>query len=117
MFYRDLNKIERISLMETYYDEIQNKMLEIDENSILTYSDAFNPDYIEKIKILMDYYFGGTWLQDYEADERGELPRGLKRGILGQDTLYDLYLRLKDYYSIYEVIDISEKEACDTDMK
>ena len=117
MYYKDLNRIERISLMEKYYEEIQNKMLEIDENSTLTYSDAFNHDHIEKIKILMDYYFGGTWLQDYEADERGELPRGLKRGILGQDTLYDLYLRLKDYYSMNEGIDISEKEACDTDMK
>ncbi len=103
--------------METYYDEIQNIILEIEENNILTYQEAFHSEQIEKIKILMNYYFGGTWLQDYEADERGELPRGLKRGILGQDTLYDLYLRLKDYYSMNEGIDISEKEACDTDMK
>ena len=40
------------------------------------------------------YYFGGPWLSDYEADERGLLPPGLKRGVLGQDTLYDL---LPDY--------------------
>ena len=74
-------------------------------------SDVFTPEQIEKIKILMDYYFGGTWLQDYEADERGELPSEFKRGTLGQDTLYDLYLRLKDYYSMNEIIDTFEKES------
>jgi hypothetical protein len=26
----------------------------------------------------------------YEADERGELPPDLKRGVLSQDALYDL---------------------------
>ena len=26
----------------------------------------------------------------YEADERGELPSDMKRGILAQDALYDL---------------------------
>ena len=28
--------------------------------------------------------------EDYEADERGELPPDLKRGVLSQDALYDL---------------------------
>ena len=111
MNYRHLNQIERITIMENYYDEIQNKMLEIDNYSTLTYLDVFTPEQIEKIKILMDYYFGGTWLQDYEADERGELPNELKRGILGQDTLYDLYLKLKDYPNVNELFDISEKES------
>ena len=39
---------------------------------------------------LREYYKNGQWLQDYEADERGELPRDLKRGILSQDGLWDL---------------------------
>ena len=39
---------------------------------------------------LMDYYFGGQWLLDYQADERGELPPDLKRGILSQDGLWNL---------------------------
>ena len=30
------------------------------------------------------------WQRDYEADERGLLPANLKRGVLGQDALYDL---------------------------
>ena len=39
---------------------------------------------------LRDYYEKGQWLRDYEADERGELPRELKRGVLSQDGLWDL---------------------------
>ena len=39
---------------------------------------------------LTDYYFGGQWLLDYQADERGELPRDLKRGVLSQDGIWNL---------------------------
>ena len=39
---------------------------------------------------LREYYENGQWLRDYEADERGELPRELKRGVLSQDGLWDL---------------------------
>ena len=44
----------------------------------------------EKLRILEAYYTSGAWREDYEADERGELPSDLKRGILSQDALYDL---------------------------
>ena len=39
---------------------------------------------------LRDYYENGQWLRDYEADERGELPVTLKRGVLSQDGLWNL---------------------------
>ena len=39
---------------------------------------------------LTDYYIGGQWLSDYMADERGELPPNLKRGVLSQDGLWNL---------------------------
>ena len=39
---------------------------------------------------LREYMDSGLWLSDYEADERGELPAELKRGVLSQDGLYDL---------------------------
>lgn len=44
----------------------------------------------EKLRLLEAYYTGGQWREDYEADERGELPPTLKRGVLSQDALYDL---------------------------
>jgi len=39
---------------------------------------------------LREYMDSGLWLSDYEADERGELPPDLKRGVLSQDGLYNL---------------------------
>ena len=44
----------------------------------------------EKLRLLEVYYTSGQWREDYEADERGELPPDLKRGVLSQDALYDL---------------------------
>ena len=53
-------RIERIKKMEHYYDALK------------------------------EYYESGLWLSDYEADERGELPADLKRGVLSQDGLYNM---------------------------
>ena len=44
---------------------------------------------------LRDYYTGGQWLLDYEAEERVELPPELKRGVLSQDGLWDLMEELE----------------------
>jgi hypothetical protein len=40
--------------------------------------------------LLKDYYENGLWLHDYELDEKGLLPRELKRGVLSQDAVYNL---------------------------
>lgn len=47
----------------------------------------------ENLRLLEAYYTSGEWLEDYEADERGELPPDLKRGVLSQDALYNLLER------------------------
>ena len=44
----------------------------------------------EHYDALREYMDSGLWLSDYEADERGELPAELKRGVLSQDGLYEL---------------------------
>ena len=44
---------------------------------------------------LRDYYTGGQWLLDYEADSRGELPPDLRRGVLSQDGLWNLMEELE----------------------
>ena len=56
----ETERIERIKKMERYYNALK------------------------------EYYESGLWLSDYEADERGELPADLKRGVLSQDGLYNL---------------------------
>lgn len=45
---------------------------------------------------LLRYYEGGQWLLDYQADERGELPAELKRGVLSQDGIWDLLADLDE---------------------
>ena len=75
-FYR-LDRIERVEHYERLFDEAQS-----------------SPD-PEKLAALNAYYTSGEWLEDYEADERGELPPDLKRGVLSQDGLYDLLERMK----------------------
>ena len=62
--------IERIRHMETLYDRAR-------ETGVIP------PE-------LLEYYLGGQWLLDYQADERGELPKTLKRGVLSEDGLWNL---------------------------
>ena len=70
--------IKRIEQMENIFDKVQN---EIKENNLSA------EELVQELKI---YYESGLWLLDYEADERGELPVELKRGVLSQDGLYNL---------------------------
>lgn len=74
-FYR-LDRIERVKKYECLFDEA-----------------TACPDE-EKLRLLEAYYTSGEWREDYESDERGELPPDLKRGVLSQDALYDLLGRL-----------------------
>ena len=64
----DTDRITRIREMEETYDRVR-----------------------KDIATLREYEESGLWLQDYEADERGELPLDLKRGVLGQDALDELF--------------------------
>ena len=67
-----LDRIERVEKYERLFD------------------DAMAQRDPEKLRQLEAYYTSGAWREDYEADERGELPPDLKRGVLSQDALYDL---------------------------
>ena len=81
--------IERICMMEEIMDEVLKITNENPEQI------ACDTEIQEKIRILENYIDSGMWLQDYECDERGELPVDLKRGILSEDTLYDLLCEIK----------------------
>ena len=81
----DINsRIQRICHMELCFDRLQNAFAE-NPTSFLEVPEL-NAIYQE----LIQYYHSKEWLADYECDERGELPEGLKRGILSQDGLYNL---------------------------
>jgi len=78
----DINQaIERIMLMERYFDALQSA------DAAAIKADA---SLKVQLRMLTRYYQGGQWLQDYELDEKGLLPCGLKRGVLSQDAVFDL---------------------------
>ncbi len=79
-----MTQMERIRRMEQYLDEASTAVAELFA-ALNRYADVQ-----DKLQALADYYDGGAWLEDYEADEAGKLPKGLKRGVLSQDALYDL---------------------------
>ena len=69
---------ERVRFYEQLYDELRAaKDLQAGEQK-------------QKLSLLERYYTSGEWQADYEADEQGLLPAGLKRGVLSQDAVYDL---------------------------
>lgn len=72
----DNNRISRIQKMEEIYDRVR-----------------------KDIATLKEYEESGLWLNDYEADERGELPRDLKRGVLSQDGLDEVFEEAKELKS------------------
>lgn len=44
----------------------------------------------DSIKALNDYYSSKEWRLDFEDDEAGLLPDGLKRGVLSEDGIWNL---------------------------
>ena len=90
-FYR-LDRIERVEKYERLFDEV---------------TATSDP---EKLRLLDAYYTSGEWREDYEADENGELPPDLKRGVLSQDALYNLLeSRDEDTDSDDDLLDVAQQ--------
>lgn len=83
MMSEESKRIERIKEMEEILDEAEAALSRL--NSALDEYSRLRPR-IEKLK----EYYAGEWIEDYEADEKGLLPRDLKRGVLSQDSVFDL---------------------------
>ena len=75
---------ERIVGMERRFDRVQSALHEL-QKSVEAYSDV-----LDDIAELNDYY-SGDWRSDFSADENGELPAGLKRGVLSEDGLWNFF--------------------------
>ena len=78
--------VERITEMERIFDTLTAY-----QNSEARHSTV----YCALLRRLLRYYEGGQWLRDYQLDEAGLLPCGLKRGVLSQDGVYDLLTELE----------------------
>ena len=82
------DRIKRIQQMEEVYDRVKKVVDNLD--------DAFTAyeDIQKDIPVLAEYEETGLWLEDYGADEQGLIPKDLKRGVLAQDTLDDLFVKI-----------------------
>lgn len=77
-------QIERITQMEqklTSASQAVQDLTDALENYIRIQAD---------ITDLATYYHSSEWLADYDADNRGEFPQDLKRGVLSEDAIYNL---------------------------
>lgn len=81
--------ISRIKRMELYFDMISRAVNE----GISVYSDPLLNAVLDE---LVAYYESSLWISDYKADERGEIPSDLKRGVLSEDGVYNLLSELID---------------------
>lgn len=79
-----MKRIDRIKKYEEIFDRVNNKL-----NAEFLNDDELQKD-IEKLK---RYYLGKNWLNDFKADEKGLLPKNLKRGVLSEDGVYNLLSR------------------------
>ena len=82
-------RIKRITKMEIYFDTIQ-EALDSKPNALQE-----NSELKEMLQTLIAYYEGDDWRSDFESDERGKLPQGLKRGVLSEDGIYNLLSTIK----------------------
>jgi len=82
---------ERVRSMEACYDALQAA---VDERPEQIHTD---PAFSALMQILLQHYDGGQWLADYELDEQGCFPVGLKRGVLSQDGVYNLLAKIASF--------------------
>ena len=91
-----------------YYEELFDEALALEKRLSRTL------EVYQKSKPILDeleeYEASGLWQEDYEADEAGELPKDLKRGVLSQDGLFDLLQRLDELKEEYIDVFTGEEE-------
>ena len=78
------SRVERITRYETMLNEV-TEVLRKAEQAIGAY-EAVRP----KIKALEEYYTGPTWKRDFNASEKGQLPKDLPCGVLSEDGINDI---------------------------
>lgn len=85
-----MNRIDRIAKMENNLDVSAEAIEEL--SAALDKFEAAQKAW----KQLSDYYGSTQWMRDFEADEAGKLPKDLKRGVLSEDTVYDLIIESRE---------------------
>ena len=91
----------RVSKMESMFDDVSKVMSNLDD-ALEEYAGI--KDKIDELNVYLE---SGQWQKDFEADEKGLIPKDMKRGVLSEDGLYDLLTevnriseRARDYFSL-----------------
>ena len=79
-----MKRIERI----TYYEEIMDKIALASKQLAEALEAYENADAL--CDELAAYISGKQWKRDFEADEKGLLPKDLKLGVLSEDGAYNV---------------------------
>lgn len=85
-----MTRIERITNMESLFDKSEEVVKRL-EAAIKDFSEIEHD-----IAKLEAYYNSPQWRKDFEADEAGKLPQGLKRGVLSEDGIWNLLSNYKE---------------------
>ena len=85
-----IEQINRITEMETRLNNTTDAVHSLSD-AVEKYLSA-----IENIKVLEKYYTSPLWLKDFTADENGEFPADLKRGVLSEDGICNLLFENKE---------------------
>ena len=80
--------IERIREMENIFDRVGEIVSSGSEEDLI----SIKPD-MEKLET---YYESEKWKEDFKADEEGEIPPNIKRGVLSEDGIYNLLEQYKE---------------------
>lgn len=86
-----MTQIERIEQMEKILDSLKEAIAQV--NTAISRLRELGPQAME----LDDYYGSPEWFDDLKADENGLLPKGLKRGVLSEDGIYDVLNEYKSF--------------------
>lgn len=77
-----LAKIHEMEQILNEANSLMNKMEQLQQSWIVL---------LPKIRELENYY-AEQWQEDYNADERGEIPSEMIRGVLSEDAVYNLFI-------------------------
>lgn len=81
--------IARIEEMEEIFDWLTEAFAK--DPAVIQKDMAFK----EKLERLIQYYESPLWMEDFQKDEQGLLPVGLKRGILSEDGIYHFLSKIR----------------------
>ena len=84
------SRIERINEMEKLFDRVLQTQSAF-EKAVEEYRELQ-----EDVHRLEEYYASQQWKDDLAADEKGEIPKSVKRGVLSEDGIFDMLERNKE---------------------